>query len=68
MPIEFSRQEYWSGVTFPTPWDLSILGTEPESLESLELAGGFFTETATWEVSNETYCYYTPKFQVTRKK
>ena len=24
LPIEFFRQEYWSGVLFPTPGDLSI--------------------------------------------
>ena len=34
-----SRQEYWSGLPFPPPWDLS----DPDvSLASSELAGGFF--------------------------
>ena len=29
--MEFSRQEYWSGLPFPTPGDLSDPGIEPES-------------------------------------
>ena len=28
-PIEFSRQEYWSGLTFPSPGDLPDAGIEP---------------------------------------
>ena len=27
----FSRQEYWSGLPFPSPWDLPDPGTEPRS-------------------------------------
>ena len=27
----FSRQEYWSGLTFPSPGDLPDSGIEPES-------------------------------------
>ena len=34
------RQEYWSGLPFPPPRDLSVPGIEPESPA---LAGGFFT-------------------------
>ena len=49
LPMEISRQEYWSGVPFPTPGDLSDLGIKPKSLVSLALAGGFFTTSATWE-------------------
>ena len=30
----FSRQEYWSGLSFPTPEDLPDLGIEPASLMS----------------------------------
>ena len=41
--MEFSRQEYWSGFPFPTPGDLPNPGTEPMSLASPVLAGGFFT-------------------------
>ena len=39
----FSRQEYWSGLPFPSPWDLLNPGAEPASLVSSALAGGFFT-------------------------
>ena len=28
---EFSRQEYWSGLPFPSPWDLPNSGIEPRS-------------------------------------
>ena len=41
--MEFSRQEYWSGLLFPSPGDLSNPGIEPTSLKSPALAGGFFT-------------------------
>ena len=44
----FSRQEYWSGLPFSSPEDLPDPGTEPTSLVSPELAGGFFTTRATW--------------------
>ena len=43
LPMEFFRQEYWSGVPFPTPGDLFNSGVEPMSLASPALAGGFFT-------------------------
>ena len=32
--MEFSRQEYWSGLPLPTPVDLSNPGIEPVSLGS----------------------------------
>ena len=38
----FSRQEYWSGLPFPTLGDLPDPGIEPASLGSPPLAGGFF--------------------------
>ena len=31
----FSRQEYWSGLPWPPPWDLPDLGIKPRSLMSL---------------------------------
>ena len=40
--MEFSRQEYWSGLPFPTPGDLPDSGIEYVSLVSPVLAGGFF--------------------------
>ena len=47
LPMGFSRQEYWSGLPFPTPGD-PYPGIEPGSLAPA-LAGGFFTTAATWE-------------------
>ena len=38
--MRFPRQEYWSGLTFPSPWDLPDPGIEPLSPT---LAGRFFT-------------------------
>ena len=43
LSIGFSRQEYWSGLPFPTPGHLPDPGIEPSSLVSPVLAGGFFT-------------------------
>ena len=47
--MEYSRQEYWNGLPFPTPGDLPNPEIEPASLKSPALAGGFFTNSATWE-------------------
>ena len=46
---EFSRQEYWSGLPFPSPGDLPDSEIKPVSLKSPALAGRFFTNSATWE-------------------
>ena len=46
LSMKFFRQEYWSGVTFPTPGDPSNPGIKSASLASPELAGGFFTTNA----------------------
>ena len=43
LSMEFSRQEYWSELLFPSPGDLPDLGMELESLVSPALAGRFFT-------------------------
>ena len=40
LSLRFPRQEYWSGLPFPTLRDLPDPGIKPESLA---LAGGFFT-------------------------
>ena len=50
LSMEVSRQEYWSGLPFPSPGDLSDPEIEPMSLVSLALAGGFFITSITWEV------------------
>ena len=41
--MEFSRQEYWSGLLFSPPGDLPDPGIKPTSLVSLALASRFFT-------------------------
>ena len=44
LSMEFSRQEYWSGLPFPTPGDLSDSGIEPVTflfLRSLPLSSPF---------------------------
>ena len=49
LSIGFFRQEYWSGLPFPSPGDLPDPGIKPTSLTSSALVGGFFTTSATWE-------------------
>ena len=43
LSIEFSRQEYWSGLPFPTPVDLPNPGIKPTFPASPALADRFFT-------------------------
>ena len=43
LSMEFSRQEYCSDLSFPTPANLSNPGIKPTSLASPSLAGRFFT-------------------------
>ena len=45
----FSRQDYWSGLSFLPPRDLPDPGIKLMSLMSPALAGRFFTTSATWE-------------------
>ena len=40
LSMRFPGQEYWSGLLFPSPGDVLILGMEPTTSA---LAGGFFT-------------------------
>ena len=49
LSMEFSRQEYWSGLSFPSLGVLSNPGIKPVSLVSPDLSGGFFTTSAIWE-------------------
>ena len=46
--MEFSRQEYWSGLPCPPPGDLSNPGIELRSLASPASADGFFTPSVSW--------------------
>ena len=47
LSMRFPRQEYWSGLPFPTLWDLPDPGIKLGSPASPSLAGGFFTASAT---------------------
>ena len=68
LSMEFSRQEYWSGLLFPTLGDLPNPGIESASHESSALAGQFLYNWATWEAtkwtgmgkfnSDDHYIYY----------
>ena len=49
LSVGFSRQEYWSGLPFPSPGDLPDPGMELVSFMSLALAGRFFTISTNWE-------------------
>ena len=50
LSMEFSRQEYWNGLPFPTPGNLPDPRIKLSSLKSLALTGRFVTTTVTWEV------------------
>ena len=43
LTMEFTRQEYWSGLSFPSPGDLPDPGIKTVSVMSPALAGKFFT-------------------------
>ena len=43
LSMGFSRQEYWSGLLFPSLGNLPDPGIKLRSLTSPALAGGFFT-------------------------
>ena len=55
LSMGFSRQEYWSGLPCLPPGDLLGPGTEPTSLMSPVLTGGFLTTNATWEAQSYLY-------------
>ena len=56
LSMEFARQEYWSGLPFPTPEDLPNPRIEPVSLEPPALQADSYHCT-TWEalVLNKAY-------------
>ena len=49
LSLRFPREEYWSELPCSPPGDLPNPGTEPTSLMSLVLAGGFFPTGANLE-------------------
>ena len=52
LSMGFFRQEYWSGLSFPSPGRLPDPGIEPRSPA---LAGRFFTTSAIWEAPSFPY-------------
>ena len=58
LSIAFSRQEYWSRLSSPSPGNLPNPQTEPESPESPALAGGFFTTEPHGEPFHTEQCIY----------
>ena len=56
LSMELSRQEYQSGLPFPTLRDPPDPGIEPASLGSPALAGGFFTTVPPGKTSPPDYC------------
>ena len=56
--MEFSRQEYWSGLSFPTPGDLRDPEIELASLASPVLAGGFFSTVSLGKPHIYVLCIY----------
>ena len=57
LSLGFSRQEYWSGLPFPTSGALPHPGIEPMSLVSPTLAGGFFTTVPPGEAYTHTHTH-----------
>ena len=59
LSVGFSRQEYWSGLLFPSPGDLPNSETEGKSLPSA-LAGRLFTTSTFWEAphTHELQTYF----------
>ena len=49
LSLEFSRQECWSGLTFPLPVHLPDRVIEPQSFAYPAVAGRFYTTINTWE-------------------
>ena len=47
LSLEFSRQEYWSGLPFPTPGDFPDPGIKPSVSCISNFAGRFFYNWAT---------------------
>ena len=52
LSMGFPRQEYWSGLPFPSPGDFLNQAIEPTSLMSPALAGRYFPTSAIWEVQS----------------
>ena len=49
MSMEFSRQEHWNGLPFPTLGDLPNRGIKPMSLAGRQIGRQILHHCATWE-------------------
>ena len=61
--MEFSRQEYWSGLPLPTPGDLPDPGMKPTTLASPTLTKGVFTTDVTWEALSVSWSLIKTSFR-----
>ena len=69
LSMEFSRQEYWNGLPFPSPGNLPNPDIKPTSPAAPALEGGVFTtappKAVKWDPLNLKqceYCYRTHMF------
>ena len=64
LSIGFSRQEYWSGLPFPSPGDLLKPGIEPTSpaLQADALTSEPPGNNRKWAQDHQTYQIYGPQF------
>ena len=62
LSMGFSRQEYWSGLLCLSARNLPNPGIKPASLMSPALAGGFFTNSTTWEAPSGRLPMFYPFF------
>ena len=67
LSMEFSRQEYWSGLPFPSPGDLPGPGVEPTFLAPCALTGRFSTSESpgkpgkSYHVTQQSHSLWIPK-------
>jgi len=57
LSMEFSRQENWGGLPFPSPGDLPDPGIKPMSPVSPALEGGFFITEPPGKPLNNSIAY-----------
>ena len=63
LSMGFPRQEYWSGLSFPSPGDLPGPGIELVSLTSSALSGVFFTTEPPGK-----HCYITSHLETAKRR
>ena len=60
LSVEFSKQEYWSGLPFPPPGDLLDLGIKPMFAVPPAWAGGLFLSHLGSPLITDKTCYIQP--------